>query len=90
MSDASADFDLREQLARIDRARAETEKLSEETRKFVAEAHKLAAERDKLAAEARKLDRDRLLAPWQVAVVTLGGLAALVGGLLTIVKTLHP
>lgn len=88
MSDA--DFDIREQLARIDRNRAETQKLVEETLKFVAESHKLAAERDKLAAEARKLDRDRALAPWQVAVVTLGGLAALVGGLLTIVRTLHP
>jgi hypothetical protein len=88
MSDSS--LDLREQIARIDRARAETEKLSEETRKFVAEAHKLAAERDKLAAEARKLNRDRALAPWPVAIVTMGGLAALVGGLLTILKATHP
>lgn len=80
MSATSADLGLRAQLARIARARAETEKLSEETRKLVAEAHKLAAERDKLAAEALKLHRDRVLAPWQVAVGTLGGVAALVGG----------
>ena len=87
MSDAP--LDLREQLARIDRARAETEKLSEETRKFVIEAHKLAAKRDKLAAEARKLDSDRALAPRQVAVVTFGGIAALIAGVLTISRGLH-
>jgi len=87
MSDAQ--LDLREQIARIDRARAETEKLSEEARKFVAEQHKLMAEREKLASETLKLDRDRVLAPWQIAVVTMGGLAALTGGLLTILKAVH-
>lgn len=87
MSDAPTDYrarlDLSDLVTRIERQQ-------EETRKFVAEQHKLAAERDKLAAEARKLDRDRTLAPWQVAIVTMGGLAALVGGLLTIVKAVHP
>ena len=87
MSDIPTDYrgrlDLAELVARIERQQ-------EETRKFIAEQHKLAAERDKLAAEALKLHRDRVLAPWQVAVVTLGGLAALVGGLLTILKALHP
>jgi hypothetical protein len=73
---SDAQLDLREQIARIDRA--------------IEETHKFTAESRKLEAEARKLDRDRRLAPWQVAVVTMGGIAALVGGLLTIVKALHP
>jgi len=87
MSDIPTDYrarlDLSDLVARIERQQ-------EETRKFVAEQHKLEAERDKLAAEARKLNRDRALAPWQVAVVTMGGIAALAGGLLTILKTLYP
>lgn len=53
-------FDLREQLARIDRSLAET-------RKFV-------AERDKLIAEAGKLNRDRWLAPLLAIAAVLGGL----------------
>lgn len=74
MSDAP--LDLREQIARIDRA--------------IEETHKFTTESRKLEAEARKLDRDRTLAPWQVGIVTMGGLAALVGGLLTILKAVHP
>jgi hypothetical protein len=66
LSDTPADFDLREQLARIDRAIAETGKLQEETQKFVAEQRKL-------LAEAAKLQRDRMLAPGQLL---LGGFAA--------------
>jgi hypothetical protein len=57
MSDVPADYrerlDLRAEIARIDRDRAESQKLQEETRKFVAEQHKL-------MAEGRKFNRD----PW--------------------------
>jgi hypothetical protein len=66
LSDSPADFDLREQLARIDRAIAETGKLQEETQKFVAGQRKL-------LAEAAKLQRNRMLAAWQLL---LGGFAA--------------
>jgi hypothetical protein len=51
--------DLDEQIGRIRRAREESEK-------FVAKQRKL-------MAEAMKLERDRMLAPWQVA---LSGMAA--------------
>jgi FtsZ-binding cell division protein ZapB len=85
MSDIPTDYkdrlDIREQIARIDRARAETEKLAEETRKYVQEAHKLQAERDKMAVEAmklsseqRKLERDRWLAPVLAVVTVIGGI----------------
>jgi hypothetical protein len=67
MSDVPADYrdrlDIREQIARIDRAR-------EETLKFTAEQHKL-------TAEAAKLGRDRLLAPWLAIVGLIGGLIAI-------------
>jgi hypothetical protein len=56
-------LDLREQIARIDRAQ-------EETRKFVSEQHKL-------DAEANKLQRDRAFLPWTVAATLLGAGAAL-------------
>jgi hypothetical protein len=63
MSDIPADYrdrlDIREQIARIDRAR-------EETLKFTAEQHKL-------TAEAAKLGPDRLLAPWLAIVGLIGG-----------------
>ena len=36
-----AEFDLREQLARMDRSLAETEKLQEEARKYAAETRRL-------------------------------------------------
>ena len=48
MSDLPADWrgqlDLRAELARIDRDRAETQKLREESEKFISEQHKLLAE----------------------------------------------
>lgn len=62
------DLDLRGEIARIDRDRAETAKLTEETRKFTAEQHKL-------MSEAAKLDRDRWLAPWLAVITVLGGFA---------------
>ncbi|HVZ07203.1 hypothetical protein [Rhodopila sp.] len=75
------DRDLREQIARIDRAQ-------EETRKFVAEQHKLIAEQLKLAAEAKKLDRDRFLAPLAMVVSAMAAGGALVGGTVALMKLL--
>ena len=70
MSDIPADWrgqlDLRAEIARIDRERAETAKLTEEARKFV-------AEQGKLIAEGRKYERDRWLAPLVLAASLLGG-----------------
>jgi len=67
MSDLPADYhaqlDLRAEIARIDRDRAETQKLIEEAQKLTAEQRKLLAEDLKLAAEQRKFDRERWLAP---------------------------
>ncbi len=74
-------LDLRAEIARIDRDRAETQKLQAETNKFVAEQQrlmaeslKLAAEQSKLQAEARKLERDRWLAPALAIAAVVGGL----------------
>ena len=69
MSDIPPDYrerlDLRAEIERIDRNRAETQKLVQESGKFIAEQRKL-------LAESRKLDRDRWLAPW-VLVASLSG-----------------
>jgi len=65
-------LDLRAELARIDRDRAETAKL-------FAEQHKLMHEAEKLRAEEHKLWRDWQLAPW---VLALSLIAALIGGLI--------
>jgi hypothetical protein len=69
MSDIRVDhlLDIREQINRIDRSIAETEKLQAETRKFT-------AEQQKLISESRKLDRDRWLAPALAIVSAIGGL----------------
>jgi Tfp pilus assembly protein PilN len=66
----SESLNLRDEIARIDRAMAETQKFSAETQKSV-------AEQQKLIAEARKLHRDRALVPWQVIATLLGAGAAL-------------
>lgn len=74
MSDIPANFDLQEQVARIDRAQAETEK-------FVAEQRKL-------IAKSMKLDRERFWFPWlQVlaiigAILSSAGIAAIVARLI--------
>jgi F0F1-type ATP synthase assembly protein I len=81
MSSATgSELDLREQLARIDRAMAESEKFFAENRKRSAEAFKLsaeqlklAAEQLKLAAETWKLDRERKLLPWSLAIALVTG-----------------
>ena len=62
-------LDLQEQINRIDRMMAETQKLQEE-------AIKLRREAMKLDAEALKLGRDRLLAPVLAVVGIIGGLVA--------------
>lgn len=79
MSDVPADYrdrlNLREQIERIDRQRAEG-------LKFAAEQHKLAAEQQKLMAEALKLNRDRWLAPWVLLTSLLsGGVVAIISHL---------
>jgi len=76
MTDAP-ELDLRAELARIDRDRAETEKLQEESRKFAAEQHKLRLEADKYFAETRKFDREYRWFPWlQLALTTVAAIAA--------------
>jgi hypothetical protein len=71
MSDRT-ELDLRAELARIDRDRAETNKLFRE-------ADKLLREGEKFRAEEHKLWRDWRMAPWVFAV---GALGALIGGLI--------
>ncbi|WP_027171932.1 hypothetical protein [Methylobacterium sp. 10] len=68
--------DLEEQLGRIRRAREESEK-------FV-------AGQKKLTAEALKLDRDRRLAPWQIALSGMAAGAAFFGAGAAFVKILGP
>lgn len=93
-------FDVREQLARIDRALAETGKLNEEQAKLRAEARKYDEEQAKLRAEARKydeeqsklraesrkLERDRMLAPWAILATGMTAGAALVVAGLTFMR----
>jgi hypothetical protein len=71
---AGQSLDFEEQLARIRRAREESEKFS--------------AEQKKLIAEAGKLDRDRALAPWQIVVTAMAAGAALFGAGAAFVKLL--
>lgn len=59
-------LDLRAELARIDRDRAETQKLGEESRKF--------------AAETRRLAREDRYFPW-VQLASSGAIAALVAAI---------
>jgi hypothetical protein len=64
MSDLPHDYheqlDLRDEIARIDRNRAETQKLFDEAAKLRAEEKKFDHEGGKLRAEERKFNRD----PW--------------------------
>jgi len=57
------ELDLRAELARIDRDRAETQKL-------IAESQKLSAEQRKLASESRHFDR-QTWQPMAIAVLAL-------------------
>lgn len=79
----TGNLNTREALARIDRTQAEAGKLLEETLKLVAEQHKLLAEQRKLAAEADKSRRDHGLAPWALAMATVGAATGLVLALVT-------
>ena len=68
-------LDLRAEIARIDRDRAESDKLRQETEKFVAEQRKL-------ISESRKLDRDRWLVPLVLLASVAGGaIVAVIGHL---------
>jgi hypothetical protein len=77
--DAAGQIDIRAELTRLDRDRAQTQvfiaeqrALMAETDKLMAEERKLAGENAKLWAEAFKLDRETRLAPW-VIVSTIAG-----------------
>jgi type IV secretory pathway component VirB8 len=94
MSDIPADYqerlNIREQIARIDRAIEEGHKFTaeqqraQEARKMMAEEQKLAQEARKLDAEHDKLRRDRNLAPWLLmASTTSGVVSAVVVSLIT-------
>jgi len=65
--DYRTQLDLRAEIARIDRDRAESDKLRQESERFIAEQRKL-------IAEGRTLDRDRWLAPWSLLIALMGGL----------------
>lgn len=69
--DYRTQLDLRAEIARIDRDRAETQKLIEESQK-------LTAEQRKLIAEAQKLTWDRWLAPSLAIAAVIGGLLGVV------------
>ncbi len=82
-------LNMREQLARIDKAQAEIQKYAAETRKLQAEADvlrpgsdkaradllRIEAEVAKMRAETAKLAQDQQLAPWQMLIVLLTGAA---------------
>lgn len=83
MADTAAPLDLAEQVARVLRSNAETEK-------FVAEQRKLMAEEAKLHAEASKLHRDRFLAPVSIAFAGMAAGAAIFGAAAAFMKILGP
>ncbi len=92
MSDVPV-FDLREQVARIDRLLEESGKLSAERLKLDAERLKLESERLKLeaerikyASESVKLDRDRFLAPFALTIAAMGAGAALLAAAIALVR----
>lgn len=78
---SEADTDREEQLARIDRMLAERYKL-------VRESAKLDYEAFKLQHEGMKYQRDRLLAPFALAVGAMGAGAALFAAAVTFAKYL--
>ncbi|MGE7417861.1 hypothetical protein [Methylobacterium tarhaniae] len=75
-SSSASDLDIAEQVARVIRS-------NEETQKFIAEQREL-------MAEAAKLERDRVLAPWQIVAATAAATAALIGGTVAAVKLFLP
>jgi hypothetical protein len=79
MSDTTAD--PRTAAVNMDDVVAETHKLVAESAKFVAEAAKL-------NAEERKLRRDASVAPWQISVAAIGGIAGAVAAAITAARAL--
>ena len=88
MSDAidRPGLDIREQIIRIDRAIAETQKFQAETDRTTIEASKLGAEIRKLDAEGRKLGRDTRLSSLVVAVTFVSAVGGLVTGILSLLR----
>ncbi|OAS22460.1 hypothetical protein [Methylobacterium platani] len=80
---ADASLDIAEQVARVLRSNAETQK-------FVEEQRKLSAEMNKLMAEAAKLNRDRMLAPWQIVAASVAATSALIGGTAAVARFFFP
>ncbi|KQT84438.1 hypothetical protein ASG59_03435 [Methylobacterium sp. Leaf466] len=88
-------LDMAEQVARVLRSNAETEKFVAEQRKLMAEQAKLAAEADKLmaeriklATESDKLLRDRALAPVSIGFAGMAAGAAIFGAAAAFMKLL--
>lgn len=84
-----------EQVSRIHRMVAETEKFVREGLKLNAEAAKLseeqlklAQERVKLQAEAAKLDRDRRLSVWVAIVLVSGSVSAVISGAIAALRAM--
>ena len=78
MSDLTADrlhLDIEEQIERIRRARAESDKFQ--------------AEQRKLMGEAEKYERDRGLAPWLAAGAVAGGILTLASLILQAFGFIH-
>ena len=89
MSEAAADLsglDIREQIVRIDRAIAETQKFQAEIGRMNIEATKPSAETRKLDAEGRKLGRDARLSSIVVAVTFVSAVGWLVTGILSLMR----
>ena len=89
MNDAAADLpslDIREQIVRIDRAIAETQKFQAEVGRMNIEASKLSSEARKLDAEGRKLGRDAWLSSLVVAVTFVSAIGGLVTGILSLLR----
>lgn len=89
MSQATADYsslDIREQIVRIDRAIAETQKFQAGVGRMNVEASKLSAETSKLDAEGRKLGRDVRLFSIVVAVTFVSAVGGLVTGILSLLR----
>jgi hypothetical protein len=86
MSDAPANgagLDLRAELARIDRDRAETVKLLAGAQlRIPAETRKLQAEQANLIAQEAKALREWRLAPWLAWLGVAGGLITISGAIL--------
>ncbi|MBE7203324.1 MAG: hypothetical protein INR70_36775 [Parafilimonas terrae] len=87
---APATLDYAEQVARVLRSNAETEKFVAEQRKLIDEQTKLQAAAAKLHAEALKLGRDRVLAPLSSAFGGMAAAAAFFGAGVAFVKLLSP